>query len=39
MEYIYLSLSDIPELVVPIMISLIVVANNKEATEPRVHND
>jgi hypothetical protein len=35
MEYISLSLSDIPELVVPIMS----VADNKEATEPRVPSE
>ena len=35
MEYISLSLYDIPELVVPIRISLIAVAANKEATESR----
>jgi hypothetical protein len=34
MEYISLSWYDIPELVVPIKISLIRVAANKEATEP-----
>ena len=38
MEYIYLSLSDIPKFVVPIMISVIVVAIKKEDTEPRVLN-
>jgi len=36
MEYISLRWNDIPELVVPIRISLIDVAANKEATEPRV---
>jgi hypothetical protein len=36
MEYISLSCSDIQEIVVPIRISLMGVAVNKEATEPRV---
>jgi hypothetical protein len=35
MQYISLSWSEIPEFVVPIMISLIGVAANKEAAEPR----
>jgi hypothetical protein len=34
--YIYTQLIDIPKLVVAIMISLIGVAANMEATEPRV---
>jgi len=36
MEYIPLSLCDIPELVVHIMFSLIDVDANKEATEPKL---
>jgi hypothetical protein len=36
MEYISLRLCDIPELVVPIRMSLIKDAANKEATETRV---
>jgi hypothetical protein len=36
MEYISLSLYDIPELVVPIRISLIEGSANKKATEPMI---
>ena len=38
MEYIFLSWSDIPECVIPIMMYLMRVAANKEATEPKVPN-
>jgi hypothetical protein len=36
MEYISLSWSDIPELVVPVMISLKEIVANMKVTEPRV---